>query len=532
MTPQPVLLGKTRSRDEYNEMVTTIPPMPEGHGECTVMAPNKDKRALKDFKLKCEAAGAAKKKSKTGKQAKHLMQKLIAQRQGSSGIRCLQCFVGLRPIFPARLSEPDTSQPLNPQSPWQDYQAEQIHKNGISTKNFDCTKLVQFPFYKNVIFIAFDVEANEHAHHLITEIGVSTLDMQEIMKIAPGPSGLEWIKRIRSRHFRINERKHMRNKTFVHGNPDGFHFGDSQFVLLKDAADCVDDCFEHPFSNGRQHDGIRGLSDRELPHDGPEIRNIVIVGHDIDQDIEYLSKLGSKIFTPHSDVCPPAPKHRVWESIVEALDVATLYKAFKKEYQPRSLGSVMADLGRDAWGLHNGGNDARYTLEALIALAIKSSEEDEKLHLEEYEKKERVAKQVEEMNNAWASQGDPNALTSPFEVLLAGTDSNKIALTNRTWARRDADPKDPRNPPGPRVEGKEVVAEKKLEEKLFANTDSKEEAEALNAKFLDPARTADVLGKNPASGRHYGSDDELDELEEENEPEAPDEEDEESEFEM
>ena len=37
----------------------------------------------------------------------------------------------------------------------------------------------------------------------------------------------------------------------------------------------------------------------------------------------------------------------------------------------------MADLGRDAWSLHNGGNDARYTMECLIGLAIKARLEDD-----------------------------------------------------------------------------------------------------------------------------------------------------------
>jgi hypothetical protein len=484
-TPRPVLLDTTRSRDEYNEVINSIPPTPKGHGECPAMAPTKDKRAFADFKAKCEGAHTAHKKGKSNQQGKKSALKLIEQRESAAGLRRLQCYVGFSPTWP-KCNPPDPSLTLDAQQQCEAYQAEQIQTRGIYHKLLDVNQKAQFPDYKSVVFIAFDVESNEHAHHLITEVGVSTLDVFDIRMIPPGPGGSEWMKQIRSRHFRIKEHAHHRNKTFVQGKPDGFRFGESEFVALKDAAAKVDQCFMFPFSQNYQHDGERG--EHNLPEGerrdwrGPADRNIVLVGHDIDQDIEYLNKLGSKIFAPNSNVYPVTGGAKIWDAICEAFDVATLYKTLKKETQTRSLGSVMADLGRDAWDLHNGGNDARYTMEALIALAVKARHEDDEKHIKEYREKRRIAKQVKEMTRAWAER-----------------DTDQLDSSNNPSKLSDA------------LDGSS--------EELFRNTYCVEEAEALNAKFLDPARTPAISAKAPAPGRHYGSDDGLDEIEEDAEEE-------------
>ena len=422
------------------------------------MATKKEKRAFEDFRVNCELAQAANKKGKASKLEKKAKERLVAFHEVSAGLRRTQRYLGLRPETKETLA-PDPSMSWEDQQKWE---TEQEKKSSVVLSPLDVTKLAPFPFEKKVVFVGFDVEANEHAHHLITEIGISTLDIHDIRYIQPGPCGENWIKQIRSRHFRIKERLHMRNKTFVHGNPDGFEFGNSEFVDLRDAADEVDKCFAFPFSQGFQHDGKRGLAMTEQPSlRGPINRRVVICGHDVHTDIDYLAKLGSKIFTFSHGNKPGAEKHPVLDSIEEALDVAILYKVLKKEGNTRSLGSLMTDLGREAWGLHNGGNDARYTMECLVGLAIKARFEEDEKAKKQAEENAPVAKQVDESNKAWPA--------------------------------RDAKPKKPA---------------------LFANTDSAEEAAALNAKFLDPAMTSATAVSPAAPGRggHYGNDDELDEI--------------------
>ena len=458
-TPQPVFLGRSKSRDEYNKLLTSVPEAEEGHGECPETAFAHEKRAFKDFHTKFLDARAANKKGKTHKQEQKVKEKLVADREGRSGLRRAQRYFGLRPGVEERVMPNESLSWAEQQKLWA---AEKAQKACLALAPFDVTKPSPHPFENEVVFICFDVEANEHAHHLITEIGVSTLDTKDILNMPPGPGGENWIKQIRSRHFRIKEHKHMRNKTFVSGNPNGFKFGESEFVSLEtgEAVTAVDSCFMFPFSAGFQHDGTRNFKRAQhLEPVGPAERRIVLLGHDVQTDVDYLCKMGSKIFIPSLAKDPPVAAHPVLNSIQEALDVARLYKVLKKEVNIRSLGSVLSDLGRDAWSLHNGGNDARYTMECLIGLAIKSRLEDDVKTQVEAEEKARLTAEAEAATAAWvASDAVPNSKTS------GETD------------------------------------------------DAAEQATAL-AKFLDPAQTpGSAINAPPAGkGRYYGSDNELDE---------------------
>jgi hypothetical protein len=456
-TPQPILLGRTKSRDRYNELASNIPSARQGHGECPKSASDQTRRAFEDYRSKIQDARAAGKKGKTTKKEQKAKARLVAVGEAHSGLRRIQRYFGLRPKSAGSIA-PDPSLSWEEQQKWAE---EQAQKTGAVLLSLNSAEPAPYALEKEVIFICFDVEANEHAHHLIMEVGVSTLDTRDIENIAPGPGGENWIKQIRSRHFRIQEHKHMRNKTFVSGNPDGFEFGQSEFVSLKsgEAVSAVDDCFLHPFSDGFQHDGSRDFKrSNHRESSGPANRRIILLGHDVQTDIDYLSKMGSKIFTASLAAYPPVAAHPVMNSIEEALDIAILYKALKNEDQPRSLGSVMTDLGRDPWGLHNGGNDARYTMECLVGLAIKARLEDDIKTKKAAEEKARLEAELDATNAAWA------------------------ANTNID--------------PAPQ---------------LYNSTNTAEENAAIDAKFLDPEQTPASVRDAPApgKGRHYGSDNEL-----------------------
>jgi hypothetical protein len=75
------------------------------------------------------------------------------------------------------------------------------------------------------VFICVDIEAYEKDHKIITEIGIATLDTEDLKAIAPGKDGVNWRKAIRARHFRILEYKHLQNRDFVHGCAEYFQFG-------------------------------------------------------------------------------------------------------------------------------------------------------------------------------------------------------------------------------------------------------------------------------------------------------------------
>ena len=138
---------------------------------------------------------------------------------------------------------------------------------------------------------------------------------------------------------------------------------------------------------------------------GPQERKIILVGHDIGNDLEYLKQLGSQIFglgrstyprgameinvqengeyaltsnSVNTDSRAKPGKCHILRSILESLDTMVLYRVVVKDTQNQSLGRMMLGLERMAWHLHNAGNDARYTLEAMVAMVIKSRLEEDK----------------------------------------------------------------------------------------------------------------------------------------------------------
>jgi hypothetical protein len=75
------------------------------------------------------------------------------------------------------------------------------------------------------VFVCVDVEANERNANQITEIGIAALDTRDLKSLVPGERGANWMTKIRARHFRINEYKHIVNTEFVSGCPERFEFG-------------------------------------------------------------------------------------------------------------------------------------------------------------------------------------------------------------------------------------------------------------------------------------------------------------------
>ena len=107
-------------------------------------------------------------------------------------------------------------------------------------------------------------------------------------------------------------------------------------------------------------------------------RTIILVGHDISTDIDYLRKLG---YNP----CDLT-------NLRELVDTSSMYRALKREPNPRNLGSILANLNIPGWYLHNAGNDAVYTLQAMIAIAMKAMVKKSEQQLGVTETKAHIAK--------------------------------------------------------------------------------------------------------------------------------------------
>jgi hypothetical protein len=173
--------------------------------------------------------------------------------------------------------------------------------------------------------------------------GVSVLDSRLVKDVNPGVDGQPWFDLMKHIHLRPIEYKKLVNRRFVKGCPDHFNFGESAFIQLADAGRVMERIFSDPSRIHEACDFDTEISD-VLP-------SIMLIGHDLKNDTEYLKKLN---FTP---------KH-----VDGKIDTQRLARISKR--QPPGLTKLLAALSIDARNLHNAGNDAAYTLQALIGVAV------------------------------------------------------------------------------------------------------------------------------------------------------------------
>jgi DNA polymerase III alpha subunit (gram-positive type) len=97
---------------------------------------------------------------------------------------------------------------------------------------------------------------------------------------------------------------------------------------------------------------------------------VVLTGHDVGQDIRYLQKIGYNVENM-SNLHKPN------------VDTQNLYRALQRKKLQNSnttqinnavgLSSILEEYDIPPFGLHNAGNDATYTLQAMLAMVIGDS---------------------------------------------------------------------------------------------------------------------------------------------------------------
>ncbi|KAM0720099.1 hypothetical protein Q7P37_004235 [Cladosporium fusiforme] len=330
---RPRFLGHTSSRGQYDFFVENIDP----YNHDQDMAPHEDHSAEAYKEQVALAAEAGKNKSKKMKQERQ--QKTVFKRQ-TMGKQLLQAqrFLGLRGN---ELSDslPDLAD--------------------VAVSPFDVDLPTAHPCESDVIIISIDVESYEKAHGIITEVGVSTLDTRDLQGTAPGACGEGWQQFVRGRHFRVTENVSYKNKQYVYGCPEEFRFGKSEFVSLKDMPSTLTKCFHEPFS--KPIDDTNANAQEAAEEDPQQRRNIVLLGHDIEQDIQYCHRLGFSVLGRGN--------------LIATLDTKAMYQAYTRDHSPRGLGGVLHDFGFAAWSLHNAGNDAAYTVWAMLATCVQDRAE-------------------------------------------------------------------------------------------------------------------------------------------------------------
>ncbi|KAK4693160.1 hypothetical protein P7C71_g4189, partial [Lecanoromycetidae sp. Uapishka_2] len=365
-SPRPHYLGRLTNDCSLLELEEIMPTQ----GIAPEEAEGLQDRTFPAFRRKMEAAILAGKNAKKNANEKKKRDRINMKRRFCEQLRRTQCYLGIRPRGTAK-QDGFHADPNHTHEESLVAQAEYERAAGLKLPDLTLTSPVPYPFDTNVVFVCVDIEAWERDHKIITEIGISTLDTNDLVGIPPGEGGMEWMKKLRGRHFRIAEYAHHNNTDFVAGCAANFEdkFGTSEWISIKEAPQVVASCFRHPFSAPGQYTPFphdvrmitrNGSGSQYLPPINEHVpkRNIVLVGHEIKSDLEYLRTIGYDVTN--------------LSNLLEAVDTIDLYKAMKRGSNTPSLGAVLLDLGLVGWNLHNAGNDAGYTMEALIGISFTS----------------------------------------------------------------------------------------------------------------------------------------------------------------
>ena len=346
-SPRPRYLGRLTDHTSLLDLEAEIPEPDMEPGEPQAL----EDRTFPAFRRKMEAAIQAGKNRQKNAKSKKKQDRVVQKRGWCAQLKRAQCYLGIRPRGIAKKEDFDNN-PNQTYEESRDAQAAYEKAAGLKLPPFFTTWPAPYPFDNDVVFVCVDVEAYERDHKKITEIGVSTLDTLDLLNTPPGEGGVEWMKKIRARHFRIAEYAHLQNTEFINGCADQFEkkFGKSEWISINEAPQVIASCFRHPFSAPGQYAsypsdarmvGRYGCGSQYVPlvnNDAPK-RNIVLVGHEISADIQFLRNIGYDVSN--------------LSNLLEAIDTIDLFRAMTHGQNPSSLGSVLLDLELVGWNLHN-----------------------------------------------------------------------------------------------------------------------------------------------------------------------------------
>lgn len=143
-------------------------------------------------------------------------------------------------------------------------------------------------------------------------------------------------------------------------------FAKTRYVAREDLADTITRCLQFQ----QDPDDVRGRHGIDVPAFGP--RTVVVVGHSPQHDLEIIRRLGVKM-SPTASIAAVLDTHRLSKAILGPGSPATEHHS---PIQRFALTDVLTELSVDhSWHhLHNAGNDATYTLYALLKLGIRWAE--------------------------------------------------------------------------------------------------------------------------------------------------------------
>ena len=342
--PRPRFLGRSTTVDEFNVLTKGVPsPEPGDLAEDATMLGREEYLAT--------IANIFSVQKKDKKSDKNRAQRIANHRAWGRALKRVQRYLGMREKIGALpINAGDDSDQAKAASSAQ--------------------RIVASEPEGSVLFVAIDIEAYEHNHSMVTEVGVAILDTDDIRRVPSqegkdvkiGAAVKEWFPIIQARHIRVKENAWALNSTHVQGCADRFDFGKSEFIPLREVAPTLREIID-----GATHSGDDGGNASETNgHEGEAAskkdRPVVLVFHDSSSDIQYLSMVGYDV--------NKAP------NVIDIVDTRELYQYLLRAQNPTRLSSVLDHLEIDHRFLHNAANDAMYTMRAMVGIAIKKRLDD------------------------------------------------------------------------------------------------------------------------------------------------------------
>ncbi|KAI1659553.1 hypothetical protein F4813DRAFT_387659 [Daldinia decipiens] len=317
-TPLPRFLGRASNSTVLDELVLRIHRLPVDDLAQLSTAALQNYRAKMDNVYGSLKQVKDKAVVKASKRAKSIRRRIRRQKGYGRMTKRAQRYLGLRGLsgYPSSLD--------------------------ITATDWNVDMPVPFKPEGSIRFVSVDIEAWEKSINVITEVGLAILDTQDTINVPPGRDGYRWFPLIKSHHFIIEEHKKKINYKYVQGCPGQFNFGDSKYVGVNEI--------------GRVISKIIGDTE------SPDQRPVIIVGHAVCQDLTYLKKLG----------------YNIWQApqFIDEIDTRSMFQHLKKTTSGGGLIALCKSLGMLCSNFHNAGNDATYTLRAMISIAVKQMMSD------------------------------------------------------------------------------------------------------------------------------------------------------------
>lgn len=208
------------------------------------------------------------------------------------------------------------------------------------------------PRPKDALIVSIDTESERHGlkEHAV-EIGVTILDTRDIYDVKPGPFARDWIDKTKTYHYVVDKTRRPVGRMRACFFAKDF-FGSPASVRTR-LVDTV-----------KQHFHNQGSADRKL----------ILVGHSVLGDVRELRHCPDMQLDLTTNLTPEIPISMIFDTVTLAHQ-AIIAGAY---IPSRRLGKLVNWLGvhpqfrrgRGVLGWHNAGNDAAYTMMALLMLAV------------------------------------------------------------------------------------------------------------------------------------------------------------------